>query len=84
MKESRQSWLTVGWQSAKLSILPMAQGYNVYVIRLVPNLHSQLFFACCKKKAAFFTTCKKKLGVETGTEASKSCVSVHVVTVGCL
>ena len=33
---------------------------------LVPSLHSQLFFACCKKKRA---TCEKKLGVETGNEA---------------
>ena len=31
-------------------------------VSLIPSLHSQLFFACCK-------TCEKKLGVETGNEA---------------
>ena len=38
------------------------------IFSLVPSLHSQLFFACCKK-SGFFTTCEKKLGVETGNEA---------------
>ena len=34
------------------------------IISLVPSLHSQHFFAYCKKK-----NMRKKLGVETGNEA---------------
>ena len=39
-------------------------------ISLVPSLHSQLFFACCKKNVFFLQPAKKKREAETGNEAT--------------